>query len=63
VCGEYADKVWVERISDKDQSVEISGHEGCINMIHKKVKGIKDLDKKSVDKVLKEINLIKLLVQ
>jgi hypothetical protein len=46
----------VIKISDDKESVEIDGHENCVNELYKKLKNIKDLNKKSVKAILKEIN-------
>jgi hypothetical protein len=46
---------WVEKIKDKDSFIEINGHERCVSELHITVKNVKNLDKKSVQEVLKEI--------
>ena len=56
-CGEYVQDVWVERIYDEKESIQFSGHAQCINELHNQVKSIKNLDKKSVKKVLTELGL------
>ena len=56
ICGKYnAGDNWVNKLSDKDEFVEVNGHEKCVDQLHKKIKSVSDLDKKSVQKVLKEI--------
>jgi hypothetical protein len=49
----------VIKISDDKESIEIDGHEICINDLYKRLKTIKDLDKKSVKVILKEIKFKK----
>lgn len=49
--------IWVEKISDKDEFIEIQGHEKCVSQLHITVKNIKNLDKKSVKQVLKELEI------
>jgi hypothetical protein len=61
VCGEFnSGDNWVNKLSDKDGFVEINGHEKCIDQLHKKIKNVKDLDKKSVQKVLDEIQFVRI---
>lgn len=58
VCKEYnAMEIQTVRISDDKEKYEIVGHIYCTDELFKKIKAIKDLDKKSVKKVLDEIGL------
>lgn len=57
ICGEYVSDVWTFVLSDDKDKKEWSGHRQCIDQVEFKVKSVKDLHKKSVDKVLKEVNL------
>lgn len=58
ICKEYVLDVWVFVLSDDREKREWSGHKQCVDQIESKVKLVKDLHKKSVDKVLNEINFI-----
>jgi hypothetical protein len=63
ICSAYVNDTWVLLLSDhKFTKFEISGHLACINEIETKIKSIKNVDKLTVDKVLKEINFQKQLV-
>jgi hypothetical protein len=59
ICKEYVNDVWVLVISDEKEKVEFSGHKHHIDELDNKVKSIKDVHKKNVQKVLKEINFTK----
>jgi hypothetical protein len=60
ICSAYVNDTWVLQLSDhKGDKFEISGHLACINNIESKIKSIKNVDKLTVDKVLKEINFQK----
>jgi hypothetical protein len=60
ICSAYVTDTWVLLLSDhKFTKFEISGHLACINKIESKIKNIKNVDKLTVDKVLKEINFQK----
>jgi hypothetical protein len=60
ICSEYSSDTWVLLLSDpKGDKHEFSGHLKCINEIEAKIKSIKNVDKLTVDKVLKEINFPK----
>jgi hypothetical protein len=59
VCGGFAQDVWVYVLNYEKDRYEISGCKKCIDGIEKKVKSVKNLNKKPIDKVLKEINFIK----
>jgi hypothetical protein len=60
ICSEYSSDTWVLLLSDqKGDKHEFSGHLKCINKIEAKIKSIKNVDKLTVDKVLKEINFQK----
>lgn len=48
---------WNLELSDDKEKVLLCGHKECIDELHIKIKGIKDLNKKSVQKVLKEIGV------
>jgi hypothetical protein len=43
------------QISDNNERIYITGHEDCINKLHTEINAIKDLHKKPVNKILKEI--------
>ena len=53
---------WNLQISDNKTSIIINGHKSCIDETDNKIKNIKDVKKKTVDKVLAEINFNKLLL-
>jgi predicted site-specific integrase-resolvase len=55
LCGEYVSDVYTVRIKDDKEAVEYSGHNQCVTDLHNQINGIKNLDKKSVQQVLKEI--------
>lgn len=55
LCHNYVNDVWTLEISDNNEKVFISGHKECIDQLDDKVKAVKDLSKKSVAKVIKEI--------
>jgi hypothetical protein len=60
ICSAYVNDTWVLLLSDhKGDKLEISGDLSCINKIEAKIKSIKNVDKLTVDKVLKEINFQK----
>jgi hypothetical protein len=60
ICSAYVNDTWVLQLSDhKGDKFEISGDLSCINDIEAKIKSIKNVDKLTVDKVLKEINFQK----
>ena len=60
ICSAYVNDTWVLLLSDhKGDKFEISGDISCINQIEAKIKSIKNVDKLTVDKVLKEINFQK----
>jgi len=46
---------YVLEIADDKQKIQINGHKDCIDELHIKVKEVKELKKKPVQKVLKEI--------
>lgn len=59
VCSEYVSDVYTVQLSDNKERVEFSGHASCINELHNKIKSVKDLEKKKIDQVLKEIGIYK----
>lgn len=56
-CGEYTNDVWVAVISDEKEKVEFIGHKQHIDELHNHIKNIKNLDKKSVQKIIKELGI------
>jgi hypothetical protein len=59
ICGEYTNDVWVVVLDDDKNKFEISGCKRHIDELQKKIKLVKDIHKKSVDKILKEIGFVK----
>lgn len=60
VCKEFFDEYsWTIKISDDKKSEYITGHQICIDELFVRMKQIKNVNTKSVDKILKEINLMK----
>lgn len=60
ICSELNDiNVYVLELKDDKEKVQFEGHRECIDELHIKVKSIKDLAKKPIYKVLKEIGLNK----
>ena len=57
VCKEYIENVVIVRIFDDKESVEYSCHEKCADNLWDRLKKVKDFDKKSVAKILKELNI------
>jgi hypothetical protein len=56
ICGEYVNEVWVVVLKDDKEVEEFSGHLKCVNELQNRINNIKDLHKKSVKQILKEIN-------
>jgi hypothetical protein len=46
---------WTIQLTDDKERIYITGHEDCINKLHLKINSVKDLHKKPVNKILKEI--------
>ena len=57
VCKEYIDKVVTVRIFDDKEYVEYPCHEKCANELYDQIQNVKDLEKKPVAKVIKELKL------
>jgi hypothetical protein len=57
VCGGTVSDVWTVQLKDDKETKEFSGHYKCVDNLHKRIKGIKNVDKKSVQKVIAEIDL------
>jgi hypothetical protein len=57
VCSEYVQDVWVVILRDDKEYREFEGHRQCIDQLHNRIDNVKDLDKKSVQKVLKELKM------
>lgn len=52
---------WVINLrDDKNSGLEINGHQSCIDELYLKIKNIKDLDKKPINKVLEILGLTRL---
>jgi hypothetical protein len=59
VCKGYnAEDNHVIEIKDDKDKVIINCHQSCADELHSKIKNVKDLHKKSVGKVLKEIGFV-----
>lgn len=57
ICNGYVNDVWVVVISDGKEKTEISGCKQHIDELHKKIKEVKNADKLSVKKLLKELEI------
>jgi hypothetical protein len=57
ICNKYVQDVWVVTLSDDKEKVEFDGHKVCVDELHDRIKNVKDLVKKPVKKVLKELSL------
>jgi hypothetical protein len=57
ICKQYVANNWVMRIYDDHTSVDVNGHKSCIDELDIRFKQIKDVHKKNVQKVLKELNI------
>jgi hypothetical protein len=58
-CGEYVTHVWTYVLKDDKERIEWSGHENCISETEKQIKQVKNIDKKSVAKVIADAGLNK----
>jgi DNA-directed RNA polymerase subunit N (RpoN/RPB10) len=56
-CGEYVSDVWTVQLKDDKETKEFSGHYKCTDNLHKRIKIIKNVDKKSVQKIIAELDL------
>jgi DNA-directed RNA polymerase subunit N (RpoN/RPB10) len=56
-CGEYVSDVWTVQLKDDKETREYSGHYKCVTELHNRIKNVKNVDKKSVEKIIKELNL------
>jgi archaellum component FlaC len=56
-CNEFVNDVWTLQLSDEKEKVEFSGHKDHIDELDNRIKMVKDLHKKSVQKVIKELDL------
>lgn len=56
ICEEYVESVWTVAIKDDKETKEYSGHFKCVSELQNHINSIKNLDKKSVQQVLKEIS-------
>jgi hypothetical protein len=58
VCKEIFDgNTQTIELSDDKNKIHITGHIGCTDQIFNEIKNVKDLKKKNVNQILKEINL------
>ena len=57
VCKGYVNDVWIVILKDDKQTVEFTGHKDHIDELHNRIKSLKGLEKKLVEKVMKELNL------
>lgn len=57
ICKEYVSEVWTIVIKDDKSTQEYSGHLHCVKGIQDQMNNIKNVDKKSVQQVLKELKL------
>jgi hypothetical protein len=57
ICGNFTQDVWTLSLYDEKERIFLSGHKSCVDSVDEKVKKIKDLEKKSVQKVIKELGL------
>jgi small nuclear ribonucleoprotein (snRNP)-like protein len=58
ICKEFNNNDnWVIKLSDDKEFIEFNGHSKCIDEYYNTIKNIKDLHKKSVKQILKELNL------
>jgi hypothetical protein len=57
VCKEYIENIVTIRLFDDKESVEFSCHEECANTLWDRLQKVKDMDKKPVTKVLKELKI------
>lgn len=48
----------IELMDDKSK-LHISGHDVCVDSVYKKIKSLKGSEKKSIEKILKEIKFKK----
>lgn len=49
---------WTVQIKDDKDTFKVSGHKSCIDAFFEKGKNVKELNKKSVKKILKEIGFV-----
>lgn len=59
VCDALVSDTQTVRISDNNGKFDITGCYSCTDEVYKKIRNLKDIEKKSVDKVLKEIKFNK----
>lgn len=57
LCNEYVNDTWTLRIYDDRESVEVSGHQKCIDGLENEMNQIKDVHKMPVKKVLKKLGI------
>lgn len=58
VCNELnTGDVQTVRVSDDREKFDLIGHVKCTDDVYKKIKNVKDIEKKNVSKVLKEIGI------
>jgi hypothetical protein len=57
VCNEYVSDIWTLKLKDDKEFREFSGHLKCIDTLQDQMNSISNMDKKSVQQVLKELNL------
>jgi hypothetical protein len=48
---------WVIKLSDEKESIELNGHQKCIDKYYYIIKNVKSLHSKKIKQVLEEINL------
>jgi hypothetical protein len=58
MCKEYVNDVWTLVFSEKDKKTEFSGHLQCVDKLENKAKAAKNLNAKTLEKILKEIGII-----
>jgi hypothetical protein len=57
VCNEYVSDIWTLKLKDDKEFREFSGHLKCIDILQDQMNSISNVDKKSVQQVLKELKL------
>jgi DNA-binding HxlR family transcriptional regulator len=59
VCNEiYDGNTQTIELSDDKNKIHITGHISCTDRIFNEIRNVKDLKKKNVNQILKEINFI-----
>lgn len=56
ICGGYVSDVWVLLLSDDKGKMEFSGCKKHIDELQQKINAVKNVDKKNIKQILKDIN-------